>query len=174
MNETLSNKPHAASKQTCTVKACLHLLIISADALLCISISYTQILCFARKENIMGQSRSQPKWPASTSLLATPCMHAWVRLRKHRCRCSYHRLPQIISHQVRHNLRCAQLWPASGMHMLSVVRFQNSFDKEGRKEGRKEGIVSIYIQNPVSSSRSKEFLRCVADGHWKRTTTSSA
>ena len=141
----------------------LHLLIISADALLCISISYTQILCFARKENITGQSRSQPKWPAGTSLLATPCMHAWVRLRKHRCRCSYHRLPQIISHQVRHNLRCAQLWPASGMHMLSVVRFQNSFEKEGRK-----------IQNPVSSSRSKEFLRCVADGHWKRTTTSSA
>ena len=109
MNETLCNKPHPSSKQTCTVKACLHLLIISADALLCISISYTQILCFARKENITGQSRSQPKWPAGTSLLATPCMHAWVRLRKHRCRCSYHRLPQIISHQVRHNLRCAQL-----------------------------------------------------------------
>ena len=128
----------------CFSDRCLHLLIISADALLCISISYTQILCFARKENITCQSRSQPKWPAGTSLLATPCMHAWVRLRKHRCRCSYHRLPQIISHQVRHNLRCAQLWPASGMHMLSVYKNPcgeiPEFIREGRKEDPKPSI----------------------------------
>jgi len=147
----------------CFSDPCLHLLIISADPLLCISISYTQILCFARKENITGQSRSQPKWPASTSLLATPCMHAWVRLRKHRCRCSYHRLPQIISHQVRHNLRCAQLWPASGMHMLSVYKNPCGEIPEFIREGRKEGRNCLHLDPKPSIKFQKQgipALRC--------------
>ena len=109
------------------------------------------MLCFARKENITDRSRSQPKCHVCKGaieigegteiiiIIYTQTKITWEQEgdEKNNMRASDAEAGEgsgsdVRNSKVRHNLPCAQLWPADGMHAVCVQKNPSArFQKEG-------------------------------------------